>query len=105
MIFHAWARPTESKDEILIQLKSVKTFYLQAYNFTSFPLELTLNSGLVGFREFGSFYRNVFAFNLAQIQNIASAVLKITEMPRNQSAVYYASKFNISNLKHVKKSG
>lgn len=71
----------QSKDEILIQLKSVKTFYLQAYNFTSFPLELTLNSGLVGFREFGSFYRNVLAFNIAQIQNIASAVLKLQRCP------------------------
>ena len=81
MIFHAWAWPTESKDETLIQLKSVKTFYLQAYNFTSFPLELILNSDLVGFREFGSFYRNVFAFNLAQIQNIDSAVLKLQRCP------------------------
>lgn len=72
---------TESKDEISILLKSVKTFYLQTHNLTSFLLELILNSGSAGFREFGSFYRNVFACNLAQIQNTGSAVLKCQRHP------------------------
>lgn len=81
MVILAWSKFTESKDEILIQLKSMQTFYLQTHNFTPFPLELTFNSGLMKFREFGSFCRNLFAYNLAQIHSIGSAVLKLQRCP------------------------
>lgn len=45
---HLHASPactTEPGEEILIQLKSMIFFFLQAYNFSSFPLGFILNLG------------------------------------------------------------